>query len=227
LQAGPTIETRILFVGVRIAAAGAFVSIIVTLRPDGFLPGGLDPGGEGNIFAWASTVATFAAAYASVLLAFALPDRWFRFTALALSFAFLSLDDMTEMHERLGEKVFDEGLDLPATVAEQLEVLLYAPVFAVALWITWTLARESRPQVSRVLVVGMSLLALAVVTELSGIITRKLEEHGVPRVNGVRVGIEETAELAGWILVATALTALACAALASQRAVRATSDRSS
>ena len=179
--------------------------IIVPSRPGQFLEFDLDVEGEGNIFAWASTVATFAAAYASALLALTLRARALRLTVLAISFAFLSLDDMAEVHERLGAKVFRDALGLQPRISEQLEVLLYAPVFAVALWIMWTLLGDAPRRTSLVLIVGVALLGLGVASEVGGVVTRALEEHGVPRVNGARLAVEEASELAGWILVATAL----------------------
>ena len=158
-------------------------------------------------------MATFSAAYASLLLAFADPERWRRFGVLAAAFALLSLDDMVELHERAGEQVFGDALDLSENVSQQLEVFLYAPLFVFALWTVWTLIGESSKEVGRVLMAGLSLLGLAVALEIGGLVTRPLDDDGVRYVNGARLALEEASELAGWILVATGLTALACTVL--------------
>jgi hypothetical protein len=215
LRHEPAVVVTILRLGIWAAAIGALCVILVPQRPGRFLEFDLDVGGEGNAFAWASTVATFAAAYASALLAIVWRERAVRFATLAVCFAYFSLDDMAQIHERAGASLFHKTLELPSNVSEQLELTLYAPLFLLALWVVWSLIGEMPPRTSRILVTGVALLGLAVVAEFSGLVTRRLEEHDVPLVNGVRLGIEEAAELAGWILVASALTALFCAMLAS------------
>lgn len=120
---------------------------------------------------------------------------------------------MVMLHERAGGKVFHGALDLPENVSEQLEVLLYAPLFVFALWTVSAIVRRSTREIQRPLVAGVSLLGLAVVLELSGVVTRRLEERGIGHINGARLALEEASELAGWILVATALTAVAVVAV--------------
>jgi hypothetical protein len=215
LQTVPVVADRILLWGPRLALVAAAISLAATVRPDGLLDWDLDPSGEGNAFAWASTVATFAAAFASLLLALAVPAQQWRFALLSVCFAYLSLDDMTMMHERLGARLWQETLNLPENVAGQLELLLYAPLFVAAIWIVWSLHRTIPSEYRVVLISGVALLGAAVACEFIGIVTRRIAENGTRFVNTGRVGVEEAAELAGWVLVAVALTALACEALAS------------
>lgn len=208
------LSASVLSRGIKVAAAAWIVTLLAVGAPDGTLSADLEPSEEHNVFSWASTVATFAAAYASFLLALAVPEQRLRFGFLAGSFAFLSLDDAALIHERVGAKVFEEWLDFPENVSEQLELLLYLPIFAAALWIVWTVVQQSPWPAARVLLGGVSLLGLAVACEFAGTATRRLEERGLGFFNTMRVGVEEASELGGWTLVATALTALACTALA-------------
>ena len=221
------IAGRVLGWGPRLVVVAVLVTVLAYARPDGFLEYDLDPSGEGNLFAWASTVATFAAAFASLLLAFARPERRVRFVVLAACFAFLSFDDMRMAHERLGSELFAGALGLPTNVSEQLEVLLYAPLFGVAIWIVWTLSRETYRQAAVTLLGGLAFLGLAVACEFGGIVTRRLTESGVPYVNQVRIAVEEVSELSGWILVAVGLTALACEAIADAERIASSSPPSS
>ena len=206
------IEDRLLSAGVALALAAAVVSVAASARPGRYVFD-LDPGAEGNAFAWASIVATFGASFAAGLHALALPERRLRLGVLAASIAFLSLDDLATVHERLGRKVFGDALDLPDNAAEQLEITVYGPLFVVILAIVWSLAREERSRIAKTLLAGAGLLALAVASELAGIGTRGIGEGDTSWENRARVGLEEAAEVSGWILVACALSAMLCGAL--------------
>jgi hypothetical protein len=205
---------RLLRAGTVLAIAAALVSGAASARPGDWLAFDLNPSGEGNIFAWASTVAAFGAALAAALHALVFRARRRLFAALAAICAFLSLDDMATVHERLGAKVFDQWLGLPDYLSGQLEITLYAPLFASALVILWTLSREEPRRIAATLVAGVALLVFAVACEFVGVGTRRLADEGVTWVNEVRIAVEEAAELSGWILVATALAAVLLVSLA-------------
>ena len=206
------IERRVLSAGVWLAVAGALLSAAASTRPGPYVYD-LDPSGEGNVFSWASTVAAFGAAFAAGLHALVMPVRRWLFGALGGIFAFFSLDDMVTVHERLGMKVFDDLLGLPDNVSGQLEITLYAPLFAIALVLVGRLAREVPRRIATVLMTGAGLLAIAAAVELAGTVTRRLGEGDAGLANRVRIGFEEASELAGWVLVAAALTAILCASL--------------
>lgn len=197
--------------GVALAVAGAALYLIaravnqlVPAEPSA----DFDPGGERNPFAWATSVATFGTAFAAAL--HALTSRWRRpwFTALAGACAFLSLGDAVELHERAGAKVFRDGLGLPDLVADQAELLLYAPVFGVTVLIVWALADRVALRLRRLGRVALVTLGAAIAFELLGIVTRQLDDQGV--VNQVRNGLEDATEIAGWTLLATFTAAVLC-----------------
>jgi len=211
-----TASDRLVRTGVVLAVAGAAAQTLIHLV-NLFLLGDryyhLDVSAEQTAFSWASTVATFAAACAALLLA-ARPDLPHRRLMLLLgaSLAYLSLDDFVELHERLGNWVGDE-LGLPEAVGPRIWVLVYLPVLvAAALLLVWA-ARMSPPRPQRYQFVGLGLLVAAVLSEGLGVFTKLLEEHGIETPHRLRAGLEEGLELAGWIVIAAALTAVLYAPL--------------
>jgi hypothetical protein len=168
----------------------------------------LDVSAEQTAFSWASTVATFAAACAALLLA-ARPDtpRRGRMLLLAAALAYLSLDDFIELHERLGDWVGDE-LGLPEAIGPRIWVIVYLPVLvAAALLLVWS-ALSSPPRPRRYQLAGIGLLVAAVLSEGLGVLTKLLEEHGIETPHRLRAGLEEGLELSGWILIAAGLVAV-------------------
>jgi hypothetical protein len=166
----------------------------------------LNPKLEGNLLSWLSVVAVFGGALAAALHAVILPGRRRLFAALAAIFAFLSLDDMIQIHERVAD-------NLEPLFFEHIETVIFLPVFAAAFLIVWALAREVAPRAGRFLRVAMMLLVAAVVVDLGATVTQDLEEEGTAWPHAVRIAIEEALELSGWILVSATLTTLVCLAL--------------
>lgn len=153
---------------------------------------------EGNAFTWASVCAAFAAALGASLLGAHL---------LSAILAFLSLDDLALIHERVGDKVARDGLGLSEELADQFEVVAFFPLFALALLLSWTLAVRVGAVDGERMRLGLVTLGVAVVVEVLGVATRPLEEDGTQWPNRVRVALEEGLELAGWILLASGLLA--------------------
>ena len=164
----------------------------------------LDPELELSLNNWVTVVASFTGALAAALHALILPARRQWFGVLAVIFAFLSLDDLVRLHERIGESV---GL------FENVETVLFMPVFGAALLIVWALAREASGDAGRFLRVGLILLVAAVLVDLGSTITHALERAGIAWPQPTRVAIEEGLEVSGWILVSGALVAAVCVAL--------------
>lgn len=205
-----TASDRLLRAGVVLAIAGTAVQTALHLvnlfaLDDRYYH--LDVSAERTAFTWASTVATFAAACAALLLA-AHPETPRRGLMLLFGalLAWLSLDDFVEVHERLGDWVGDT-LGLPEAIGPRIWVLAYLPVLAVtSLLLLWS-ALNAPPRPRRYQLAGIGLLVGAVASEALGALTKLLEEHGVETPHRLRAALEEGLELSGWIVVAAALTA--------------------
>jgi hypothetical protein len=172
----------------------------------------LNPKLEGNLLTWLSVVAVFCGALAAALHALILPRRRRQFAALAAILAFLSLDDMVQLHERVADK-------LEPLFFEHIESLVFLPVFAAVFLIVWALAREVPARVGQFLRLAMMLLVAAVVVDLGSSLTTNLEEEGTAWPHAVRIAIEEALELSGWILVSATLITLVCLELLAYGAV--------
>ena len=153
---------------------------------------------EGNVFTWASVCATFAAALGASLL-----GRH----VLAAILAFLSLDDLALVHERLGDKVARDALGLSEELADQFEVVAFLPLLGLALLIAWQLASRLADADGRRVRLGLMTLGSAIVVEILGVFTRPLEEDGTRWPNIIRVAVEEALEVGGWALLASGLLA--------------------
>ncbi len=107
---------RIVAVGLVLALVAAvgqtIVGLVNGLVFDGRY-GQLDLDREFNVFAWASSAATFAAAFAALLAAIALDEARARWATLAAILAFFSADDLLVLHERLTRRLFVGVFELP------------------------------------------------------------------------------------------------------------------
>ena len=130
---------------------------------------------------------------------------------LAAAFAFLSLSDAIELHERAGERVFRQGLGISKAIASQGELLFYTPIFAFAVLGVWSLARQAPRTVGRIGRAGLVTLGVAIALELVGVGTKRLGDEGL--VNQVRNGLEDASEIVGWTLLATFMAAVLCTCL--------------
>jgi len=179
----------------------------------------LDANSEQTAFSWASSSATFAAAFCVALLALTRPGlpRWL--VALALVLAFFSLDDMLAFHERVSRATFATDLGLPKQSASRLFPVLWLPTLAYGFLGLFKLARESGRRVRRALEVGLACLIAAIAAELFPTVfglEGVFEFHGT--ADGIEVAFEEGVELFGWILIAAALAAAVCETVARRSA---------
>lgn len=161
---------------------------------------------EFNAFAWASSVSTFAAAFFLFIPAAAagMPDRLT--VLLAGAIAFLSLDDAIGLHERLAERSIDV-LDADVSLQRVVWPLVYLPLLAFVFIMLWRMASEPTAPISTALKAGLFLLVAAIFAELTSAL---YVEEGVDTwASAFEVSFEEGAELAGWILIAGGLAALA------------------
>ena len=156
---------------------------------------------------WVSSSATFAAAFAAFLLAL-MPDRIDALLlVLAGLLAFFSLDDAIAVHERLGEKVAD-ALGYGETAQRLIWLVLFLPLFALAAILLARTAWRLPGQLAGLVVLGLALLLLAIATELvSSVLYELADVERGSWADTIEVVVEESAELAAWMLIATALLA--------------------
>lgn len=195
---------RIVAVGFVLAVVAVAVQTVAHLANAFFFDYGIwnfDADGDGNALTWASSVATFTAALGALLLGL-LPrtPRW-RMVALAAVLAFLSLDDAVGVHEELTSEVV-HGLDVPTSVGRALWPMLYLPLLAFVVISLWRLAADAPQRIRGPILLGLALLAAAVAGETMSSLW--WDEESRPLIDDLEVAVEEGAELAAWILIATA-----------------------
>jgi hypothetical protein len=158
-----------------------------------------------SAFAWLSSVATFGAALILCLLAIV---RWWRtrpLVALAGAVAFMSLDDMVGLHERVS--ALRPTLGPIEHFARIFWPLVFMPLLAATFVGFFAVATRLRRVLARTLLVGLALLVGSVALEVSSPILFALgSDHGEWAYE-LEVAVEEGAEVAGWILISTGLAA--------------------
>jgi hypothetical protein len=207
-SAGAAVERRTLRVGVALAVALAALQSIAHLINVFVFDLRIDivnADSDTGAFAWASSVATFGAALLLSLFAIVRPTRTWPLVALAGAVAFMSLDDMVGLHERVSAL----GTDLGAI--EHFARIFWPVVFMPLLVATFVgivgVAAGLRAAPARALLVGLALLVAAIALEMASPILFALgSDHGEPAYE-LEVALEEGVELAGWILVSAGLAA--------------------
>lgn len=171
----------------------------------------LNPGREGNIFTWASVAASYAAGLAALLHAAFESRRRVAFALIGVILVYFSADDLLELHERANDAL--RG-GLPQAIENRFDVLLFAPLFGVLL-VALLRVRDVVPRVARMpLYAGVACLVLSVLfDEVIGELTVRLYDRGIRWPGHVKGVFEEGLELAGVLLLATAMTAAAVAAI--------------
>jgi anaerobic C4-dicarboxylate transporter len=209
------VSDRILRAGVVTAVAGAAAQILVHLLNVFAFDSRyykLDASAEGTPFSWVSSMATLGVALG--VLAWGVLDPAVRTRALALAvlFAYFSFDDFVEVHERIGDAIEDR-LDLPEAVGPRIWIAIYLPLLAAAALALRSMFRHTSPSIRRYQIAGLALLVASVAAEGVGVITKKVQEHGIDSPHLVRAGFEEAIEIAGWSVLAAAMFAAAYAVL--------------
>ncbi len=197
----------LLSVGLWLAIAGVAVQSTAHLLQHFAFPSvdalNVDRDGN-NAFAWASAVAIFGTAFAAFVL-YGLWRRW-SLLALALALAFLSLDDIAAIHERLALRS-EDALGLAEFSRRAVWIVLFLPLLALVFGVLVALARQADARTRRFVYAGLALLVFAVAAEASSAVTHSWGYEDGSTYDAFEVVVEEGAELAGWILVASALTA--------------------
>jgi hypothetical protein len=217
------LSDQVVAVGLGIAAltvtAQSVAHVVgVRLLDDRFLH--LNADDEHGVPAWTSSAATFAAAFAVLLLALGRERIVGWLAVLASLLAFFSLDDAVVIHERLSENVAD-ALGYGETAQRVISVLAFTPLFALALWLLVRAGRQLSGRVQWLLYGGIVLLGTALATELASSILYEFAD--VSRgtwPDTIEVVIEESLELGGWILIGTAFLAAFVLSLGEDRGMR-------
>lgn len=196
---------RLIRVGLTFAVAGVAIQTAIHSLND-VLGGGqyLSVNGEGNPITWGHSAVIFAAAFVCTLHATTLRWRRLEWVAMALILAFLSFDEMLLVHERVVAAVL-EVLNVPMVWDSVVWPVLYLPVLGVLVLLLVGVALSIPGRVGRLVLVGLGFLAAAVAAEVLSAPVSTSEDSWLHSLEGA---IEEGAELAGWILITTGLTAI-------------------
>jgi hypothetical protein len=200
---------RLLTIGLVLAATGAVFQVAAHLI-NVFVLGGdvwsLDAEAEGNAWAWASSVATFTCAFVAAVLAVVARTKAGRLWFLAVAVAFLSLDDLVTIHESVGTAVRKHVFDLPSGWGRVTWPAIFVPLLAAVFLLLWRLGSQAGGRAGLWIKGGLTLLVFAVGLEVltAPFYIEGGSTHSVP--GAIEAAVEEAAELAGWILIATGLT---------------------
>lgn len=211
---------RLLRIGVRLAIIAVAVQTVAHLGNEFLLDDrveGLDADIEGNVFTWASSVATFTVGVAAFLHAMAFSTRRREFGALAVLGVWFSLDDAIQVHERVALELGEDVLGLPDYVAVRLWLVLYAPLLLLAGVLLWKVIQVLWEPAGRTVRFGLWLLIGSIPVEVAGAGTRWVDEKGTSVPENLRIALEEGLELGGWILVASGLMTAVVVALKEYR----------
>jgi hypothetical protein len=209
-----TFASRTLRAATLIAILGVVVQTTAHLTNAFVLDGEflqLDADAEGTAFAWASSVAVFSGALAAFLHALFWEEERRSLLIAALVLTFLSLDEIIQVHERIGLFVGGDLLGFGDYVAVRLWLVLYAPLLIVLAVLLLRSAELLPEDATRTLRYGLAALVTAIALEGVGLPTKWLKsEQAVSWPDTIRIAAEEAAELAGWILVSASLIAGVC-----------------
>jgi hypothetical protein len=211
---------RLLRIGVRLAVFAVAVQTVAHLSNEFLFDDrveGLDADIEGNVFTWASSVATFTVGVAAFLYAVAFSTRRREFGALAALGIWFSLDDAIQVHERVALELGEDVLGIADFVAVRLWVVLYLPLLVLAGFLLWHLVELLWEPAGRTVRFGLFLLVASVPVEIAGAGTRWLDEDGTSVPEDLRIALEEGLELGGWVLVAAGLMTAVVIALSQYR----------
>ena len=173
----------------------------------------LDANSEGTVWSWASALATGTVTAAALLGICVEPARLGLFLSLSAVCAFLSLDDMVALHERVAEWAY-ETLRIAETWDSIIWPVLYFPLLFIAFLGLLRISRASPPQIRATIKLGLWAFVLALALEIISA-PWSTDDNLVHIVEG---GVEEALELAGWLLAATGTLAAVISPLTSDGA---------
>jgi hypothetical protein len=203
---------RILLAGVWLAIAGTVVQTVVHLANIIVLDRRfalLDAESDVSLWAWGSTAAMAGAAAFAAMLGLIVARGRGRLLLLAALLAFLSADDILALHERISI----ENLGPIPHASRLVWPIVFGPILGLAFLLLGLEARHSPAPIRLVMMAGLAALLVAIAMEVGTPILFALGfDHGSTPYELESV-IEEGLELAGVVLLATALAALVVVAL--------------
>lgn len=174
---------------------------------------------DGSVAGWLGTVLTWSVAGAALLLAVLAPGVRTPMAVLSGLCAFLSLDDMLQLHEVVARVALRS--DTFAHSGYTFWPLVYLPLLCVIGWLVLRSARSLDVPTGRHLVAGLACLAAAVLLEATAPVLYALgSDHGQPLYE-TEVTLEEALETFGWGLIAVGLVAAVVDLLAGRGAAAA------
>ncbi len=168
---------------------------------------------ERSIVTWLSSSAAVGVALAALLALLFGAGRAPLLAVIAAGTAALSFDEAAEIHERLGPAL-GRVLGTSEETGERLQLVALLPVLGPVTLAVAGVAFGAAGRTRRCLLAGLGTLVAAIAIEQAlGSATNALEEAGTVWPDVIRTALEEAAEVAGWVLLATGLFALALGAL--------------
>jgi hypothetical protein len=163
---------------------------------------------DANVFAWASSVAMFACAAALLFLAALRPASARLYLLLAAATAFLSADDIGQIHEEIAVVARRVYADLGDT-SEMIWPVVYLPLLVATVVGLVRVLRSESPTARRVGFLGLPVLSVAVLVDGIWPLFHADDDERVTTPDLLVDAFEEGLELVGWILIASALAAAA------------------
>ena len=191
--------TRLLVLAVIAQSVGHVIDFVVfDLRIDA-----LNVNQEYGTTAWAGTALTAVVAFLIAEILIVSRRRSVPLALLAGAIAFLSLDDMISLHERV--VYFDPEGNSLRYLNRVVWPTVYAPLLLFTFGGLWLLAASFEPEARRRLRAGLGLLGFALFLELVGAGILLLGSTRSEAPYNLEVLVEEAAELGAWGLIAIAL----------------------
>ncbi len=173
----------------------------------------LNVNSESTAFSWLTSVLLFGGAFSAFLAARASSRGARSYLLLAGMLAFLSLDEHVQVHERVGGTTV-RTVGLSEAWDSVVWPLMYVPLLGGIFILLIAVRRDGGARVSRFILVGLGLLAGAVVAEIVSA-PWSTGDHPIHQLEGA---LEEGLEVVAWTLIAAALTTIAVRRLTAVRA---------
>ena len=162
----------------------------------------LNADSDQSIYPWIPVVAIYTGALALFLQGSITPVTGFR-RWLPLVLAYLSLDEMVAIHERITSILRRLHIDIEH--AREIWPVVYLPLMAATAIALWRMSATMTPRAMRFIRVGLVFLAVAVMLEVLS--AKLVDAH--PTAYQIEVIVEQNLELAGWTLIGAALLSYA------------------
>jgi hypothetical protein len=172
---------------------------------------------DGNLLTWLTASATVAGALAALAIGVLFREHRLQLVLLSAILGLLALDDVIAVHERVSGKT-TALLGIAGDYGRALWPALYFPLLLFVLLTLWRLAGRIVAPAAVAIRVGLALLVAAVGAEMLWSAWHLGGGQVGDWPDTIQVAIEEGMELAGWILIAAGLTAVALARVRCPRA---------